>query len=95
MMLYGIAMAYILPAAYARTVVEDSIGAGLSIKEVFTLIKKAPMSYLLVLVGVIASSFISSLGTIACGIGIFLTVPYASAMLGHLYGQAYLDTKPM
>ncbi|MHB8133243.1 MAG: DUF4013 domain-containing protein [Anaerolineaceae bacterium] len=95
MMLYGIAMAYILPAAYARTVVEDSIGAGLSIKEVFALIKKAPMSYLLVLVGVIASSFISSLGTIACGIGIFLTVPYASAMLGHLYGQAYLDTKPM
>ncbi|PKN86143.1 MAG: hypothetical protein CVU46_08755 [Chloroflexi bacterium HGW-Chloroflexi-8] len=95
MMLYGIAMAYILPAAYARTVVEDSIGAGLSIKEVFTLIKKAPMSYLLVLVGVIASSFISSLGTIACGIGIFLTVPYASVILGHLYGQAYLDTKPM
>jgi len=95
MMIYGIAMAYVLPAAYARTVVEDSIGAGLSFKEVFKLIKKAPMSYLLVLVGVLASSFISSLGSIACGIGIFLTVPYATAMLGHLYGQAYLDTKPM
>jgi len=94
MMIYGIAMAYVLPAAYTRTVVEDSIGAGLSFTEVFKLIKKAPMSYLLVLVGVLASSFISSLGSIACGIGIFLTVPYATAMLGHLYGQAYLDTKP-
>jgi len=93
MMLYGIAMAYILPAAYARVAVDDTIAAGLNFKEVFNLVKKVPMSYLLVLVGVLASSFISSLGSIACGIVIFLTVPYATAILNHLYGQAYLDAK--
>jgi hypothetical protein len=88
-------MALVIPAAYARVVVEDSIGAGLKFGAVFGLVKRAPMSYLLVLVGVLASSFISSLGSIACGIGIFLTVPYATAMLSHLYGQAYLDAKPV
>lgn len=93
MMLYGIAMTYILPAAYARVAVHDSIGAGLAFGKVFELVKKAPMSYLLVLVGTIAASFISSLGTIACVVGIFLTVPYAIAILGHLQGQAYLDAK--
>lgn len=92
-MVYGIAMAYFLPAAYARVAVEDSIGAGLNFGEVFRLVKKTPMTYLLVLVGVLASSFISSLGSIACGIGIFITVPYATAILGNLYGQAYLDAK--
>ena len=51
------------------------------------------MTYLLILVGVLASSFISSLGSIACGIGIFFTVPYATAILGNLYGQGYLDAK--
>jgi hypothetical protein len=93
MMVYGIAMAYFLPAAYARTAVEDSIGAGLNFREVFRLVRKVPMTYLLVLVVVLASSFISSLGSIACGIGIFITVPYATAILGNLYGQAYLDAK--
>ncbi len=96
MMLYGIAMTFVLPAAYARVAVEDSIGAGLSFSKVFALIKKAPMAYLLVLVGSLAASFISSLGSIACGVGILLTVPYSVAMLGHLYGQAYLEaTDPM
>lgn len=91
MMLYGIAMAFILPAAYARVAVNDSIGAGLSFSKVFAMVKKAPMAYLLVLVGTIASSFISSLGSIACVVGVLLTVPYAAAILGHLYGQAYLE----
>ncbi len=96
MMLYGIAMTFVLPAAYARVAVEDSIGAGLSFGNVFALVKKAPMAYLLVLVGSLAASFISSLGSIACGVGILLTVPYSVAMLGHLYGQAYLEaTDPM
>jgi len=96
MMLYGIAMSFVLPAAYGRVAVEDSIGAGLSFNNVFSLVKKAPMAYLLVLVGTLAASFISSLGSIACFVGILLTVPYAVAMLGHLYGQAYLEaTDPM
>lgn len=93
MLLYGIVMAFLLPAAYARVAVSDSLGDGLAFGKVFGLVKKAPMAYLLVLVGTIAASFISSLGSIACGVGIFLTVPYASAILGHLYGQAYQEAE--
>jgi len=93
MLLYGILMGLLLPAAYARVAVEDSIGAGLAFKEVFNMVKKNLVTYLLILVGTLAASFISSLGSIACVIGIFLTVPYATAILGHLYGQGYLEAK--
>jgi phage-related holin len=93
MLLYGILMGLLLPAAYARVAVEDTIGAGLAFKEVFNMVKKNLVTYLLILVGTLAASFISSLGSIACVIGIFLTVPYATAILGHLYGQGYLEAK--
>ncbi len=93
MLLYGIVMGLLLPAAYARVAVEDTIGAGLAFKEVFNMVKKNLVTYLLILVGTIAASFISSLGSIACVIGIFLTVPYGTAIMGHLYGQGYLEAK--
>jgi hypothetical protein len=93
MLLYGILMGLLLPAAYARVAVEDTIGAGLAFKEVFNMVKKNLVTYLLILVGTLAASFISSLGSIACVVGIFLTVPYATAIMGHLYGQGYLEAK--
>jgi len=93
MLLYGIVMGLLLPAAYARVAVEDTIGAGLAFKEVFNMVKKNLVTYLLILVGTIAASFISSLGSIACVIGIFLTVPYGTAIMSHLYGQGYLEAK--
>jgi hypothetical protein len=34
---------------------------------------------------------IGGLGSIVCGIGAFVTTPYAYMVVGHLYGQAYLD----
>ena len=95
MLLYAIVMGLMLPAAYARVAVEDSIGAGLAFREIFKMVKDNLVVYLLVLVGGIAASFISSLGSIACMVGIFVTVPYSFAILGHLYGQAYLETKEL
>ncbi len=91
--LYGIAMAIVLPAAYARTAVEDSIGAGLKFGEVFGMVKKAFVPYLLVALGAMVASFIGSLGSIACVIGVLVTMPYAMAITGHLYGQAYMEAK--
>ncbi len=91
--LYGIAMAIVLPAAYARTAVEDSIGAGLKFGEVFGMVKKAFVPYLLVALGAMVASFIGSLGSIACVIGVLITMPYAMAINGHLYGQAYMEAK--
>ncbi|HSM24524.1 MAG TPA: DUF4013 domain-containing protein, partial [Anaerolineaceae bacterium] len=91
MLLYGIVMGLMLPAAYARVAVHDSIGAGLAFGEVFSMVKNNLVTYLLIMVGTIAASFIASLGSIACVIGIFVTVPYSFAIMGHLYGQGYLE----
>lgn len=90
MLLYGIVMGLMLPAAYARVAVNDTIGAGLAFGEVFKMVKSNLVTYLLILVGTLAASFIASLGSIACAIGIFVTVPYSFAIMGHLYGQGYL-----
>ncbi len=93
MLLYGIVMGLMLPAAYAKVAVEDTIGAGLKFGEIFKMVKDNIVTYLLVLVGNIAASFVSSLGFVACGIGIFLTVPYSFAIMGHFYGQGYIEAK--
>ena len=93
MLLYGIVMGLMLPAAYARVAVEDSIGAGLAFAEIFKMVKDNLVTYLLVFVGTLAANFISSLGSIACVVGIFVTVPYSFAIMGHLYGQGYLEAQ--
>ncbi len=90
---YGLAMAIVLPAAYARTALEDSIGAGLAVKEVIGMVKAAFVPYLLVALGAMVASFIGSLGSIACVVGLLVTMPYALAINGHLYGQAYMEAK--
>lgn len=95
MLLYGIVMGLMLPAAYARVAVNDTIGAGLAFGEVFKMVKSNLVTYLLILVGTLAASFVASLGSIACGIGIFVTVPYSFAIMGHLYGQGYLEAKKL
>jgi hypothetical protein len=95
MFLYGIVMGLMLPAAYARVAVEDTIGAGLAFGEVFRLVKNNLVTYLLILVGVVAASFIGSLGSIACFVGIFITMPYSFAIMGHLYGQGYVEAKSL
>ena len=95
MLLYGIVMGLMLPAAYAKVTIEDSIGAGLAFGEVFGMVRKNLVTYLLILVGTLAAGFISSLGSIACFVGIFVTVPYSFAIMGHLYGQGYIEAKSL
>jgi len=89
-LLYGIFMAFMMPAALGNYAAKGSIGAGLRFGEVFGLVKAAPVAYLLVVVGAIIGSFIAPLGGILCGIGSLLTVTYVNTMVGHLTGQAYL-----
>jgi hypothetical protein len=90
--LYGLFMAFVLPAALGNMVAKDSLGAGLRFGEVWNLLRSNPSAYLVVLLGTILSGIIGSLGLIACFIGIFLTSAYAFAINGHLYGQAYRDS---
>lgn len=80
---------FIIPAVYANFAVHGSFGAAFRFGEIFSLIKAAPGAYVLVLLGSIVASIIGMLGVIACVIGVIFTIAYASAIMGHLYGQAY------
>ncbi len=79
-LIYSIFMALMVPAALGNFVAKGGIGSGLQFKEVFGLVKARPVSYLLVLVGGIVSNFIGLLGSIACGIGVLITMPYSIAL---------------
>lgn len=69
----------------------DNLSAGFRFSEVIRLVRSAPGAYLMVLLGVIISGILGSLGVILCVIGVFFTLAYAMAVNGHLYGQAYRE----
>jgi hypothetical protein len=87
--IYSLLMAFVIPAAYARMVAEENLGAAFRFNDVFGLVRTAPGPYLMVLLGSILTGIIAGLGTILCVIGVVLTYTYAMAVNGHLYGQAY------
>jgi len=90
-LLYSILMAFLLPAALGKFAASGNLSAGLRFQEVFGLLRAAPGAYLMVFLGVIVAGFIAGLGSIACGIGVLATIAYAQAIMGHLYGQAYVE----
>ncbi len=94
LILYGIALAFLMPAALGRMAMKDSLGAAFHFGEVFKLIKRAPMAYLIVVLGGWVASLIAPLGGALFGIGAVLTATYANAINGHLYGQAYREAIP-
>jgi hypothetical protein len=87
--LYGLLMAFVLPAAYGNFVDKNQFGAAFNFSEVFGLLKSAPGAYLITIVGALLAGLLSSLGVILCVVGVLLTAVYAMAVAGHLYGQAY------
>jgi len=90
-LLYGLFLAVALPAALGNEAATDNLSAGFRFSEVIRLVRSAPGAYLMVLLGVIISGILGSLGVILCVIGVFFTLAYAMAVNGHLYGQAYRE----
>jgi hypothetical protein len=91
-MVYSLALAFILPAVYCSFLVNgEQISAGFQFSAIFGLVKKAPVAFLLALVGNLIASMISGLGFIACIIGLLVTIPYGILITSHFYGQAYLE----
>jgi Protein of unknown function (DUF4013) len=93
MLIYGLLMAFLLPAGLARMATTGNLGDAFRIGEVFKLVRAAPGPYVLAILGSILAGIIGSLGSIACGIGAVFTGAYAGAITGHLYGQAYLAAR--
>ena len=88
--LLAILVAFLGMAAVANYVAKGEFGAAFKLKEVFGLIKKSFVSWLVVILGqIIAMGIIAPLGVIACGIGVLLTMTYGIAVYSHLLGQAY------
>ncbi|KUK46246.1 MAG: putative membrane protein [Anaerolinea thermophila] len=86
----GIASAFFASPAVANYIAKGNFSAAFKFKEIFAMLKKSFVSWLLVILGqIIALGFIAPLGTIACGIGALLTFVYGTAVYSHLLGQAY------
>lgn len=76
--------------AIATYAVNDDFSAAFRFTEVFSLLKKNIGDWLLVAVGMLlALGLIAPLGTVACIIGVVITLTYSLAVSGHLLGQAY------
>lgn len=93
----AILVGFLSVAALANYVAKGQFGAAFNFKQVFGLVKKSFLSWLLVIVGqILAMGIIAPLGSIACVIGVFLTMAYGTAVYSHLLGQAYnASTEPL
>jgi Sec-independent protein secretion pathway component TatC len=89
--LYGLALAFFFPAAVGELAATDDLGAAINPTNMIAHVRAAPNAYLLAFLGTIVAGFISGFGIIFCFVGIIFTIVYASAIQGHLYGQAYIE----
>jgi hypothetical protein len=93
--LWAIVMSLLLPAAIARFVAEDDLGAAFHFVDVFNLVKENFATYLIVLVMSWVAGLVGGLGLLVCGVGWLVTYPYSTFVTSHLYGQAYREaTRP-
>jgi hypothetical protein len=90
MVLWAILATVVLPAATAIYAATDDLAAAFRFGEVFALVRDNLSTYLITLVMSWVAGFIGSLGSAVCGVGYFFTYPYATMVIGHLYGQAYV-----
>ncbi len=87
--LYAILIAFVLPIALGKFNTEGSIGAAFKFGEIFPLVRKAIVPILVAILGCLIGMIIVPFGSIACGIGIVVTMTYFFAIMGHFYGQVY------
>lgn len=90
-LIYGLALAFFIPAAVGELAATDNLGAAINPTNIIAHVRTAPSAYLLAFLGTIVAGFLSGFGIILCFVGVILTAVYASAIQGHLYGQAYLE----
>lgn len=88
--LYAICINFLVPIAYTRVALEETIGAGFKFSEIFAILKANLVNYLIaLLLTAFAGGAIMSVGSMVCVVGVIFAMPYAFAMQGNLYGQAY------
>ena len=92
--LVSLATSILTLAAIANYAAKGEISAAFRLDEVFGLVKDNFGGWLLAALGtILALGVIGPLGTIACIIGVVITLTYGLAVMGHLTGQAFLQSK--
>lgn len=90
-LLAGLLIAFLSAAGMANYIAKEEFGAAFRFKELFGMLKKSFVSWLLVVVGyILGIGIIAPLGTVACGVGALLTAAYGNLIVMHLLGQAYV-----
>jgi hypothetical protein len=93
--LLGIVTAFLSLGAIANYIAKDDFGAAFRFGEVWKLLTGNLGDWLLVAVGtVLAVGIIGPLGTVACIIGVVPTMTFGLTVMGHLMGQAYVQSEP-
>jgi predicted outer membrane lipoprotein len=87
--LWGIVMSLLLPAAIAFFAAEGELRRAFRFGEIIAFVRNNLATYLVTLVMSWVASIIGSLGSVVCGVGALVTIPYSYMVMGHLYGQAY------
>ena len=94
--LLGIVASFFTVAAVAHYVAKDDLGAAFRFKEVYKVLTANLGDWVIVVLGtMLAVGIIGPLGTIACVIGVVLTMTFGLAVMGHLIGQAYAKSQPL
>jgi hypothetical protein len=92
-LLYAIALSLVYPAAIAFFADEGDMAAAFRFSEVFGFVRDHIGTYLITFLMSWVAQFVGNLGSLVCGIGWLVTMPYAVMVTGHLYGQAYVEAK--
>lgn len=90
----GLVTSFLSLAATANYIAKDDLGAAFRLNEVFQLLKLNFGDWIVAALGILlAVGIIGPLGSIACIIGVFITLTYGLAVMGHLMGQAFLRSQ--
>ncbi len=87
---YSLVLALLLPASIGEIADHGQLGQALNPANAFKMVRANLGGYIIaVILAGIAGSILGTVGVIVCVIGVFPAYAYATAITGHLYGQAY------
>ncbi len=93
--LAGLVTSFLSMGAIANYIAKDDFGAAFRLGEVWKMLMDNIGDWVIVALGsVLAVGIIGPLGTVACVIGVILTMTFGVAVMGHLMGQAVVRSQP-
>ena len=92
--LWGLLIGIFFPAATIKYAMGGTFSSFFQIGEIWTFIRENAGNYIIALLLMIVAGLVSSLGVIACGIGVFFTSFWSSMVTSHLLGQVKATASP-